>query len=185
MNNKRKRILLSLSGMFLATVMLGTGTYAWFKWRSTAEQNVNVNLTASSTITFIGGTDIVGELEPVLNKEDGTLKKIEITSDTPGNRFSLYMKINSLPDELKNSTFLWAIYKGDEYIDGDSFENYNNNDNIVLLNDVQISSESKDEYNIYYWIDGSVVNNNNMMNKTVNLSLYATGESGAINEIEE
>ncbi len=184
MNNKRKRILLSLIGMFLFVVMFGTGTYAWFKWRSTAEQNVNVNLTASSTITFIGGPDIIGELEPVLNKEEGVLKQIKITSDIPGNRFSLYMKINSLPDELKNSTFLWAIYKGNEYIDGDNFENYNNDDNIVLLSDVQISSDSTDVYNIYYWIDGSVVNNSNMMNKTVKLSLYATGESGVINEIE-
>ena len=183
MNDNKKKIILSLIGVFLLVVIVGTGTYAWFKWRSTAEENVNVNLTASSIITFIGGTDIVGELEPVLNKEDGVMKQIKITSDVPGNSFNLYMKINSLPDELKDSTFLWAIYKGNTYIGGDSFINYNTGDDITLLNNVEISSDSTDIYKIYYWIDGSVVNNSNMMNKTVKLSLYATGNSGTVNEI--
>lgn len=183
--NNNKKIIILLSSIFLLVVIAIAGTYAWFKWRSTAEQNVNVNLTASSVITFIGGHDIIGELKPVLSKEKGTIKRIKVTSDMPGNRFNLYMKINELPEELKDSTFLWAIYKGSTYIDGDNFENYNNDDNIILLNNVQIPSDSTDVYNIYYWIDGSVINNNEMMNKTVKLSLYATGESGAINEIEE
>lgn len=181
---KKKKIITILSLSVLPLLVVSAGTYAWYIWQTNNTQNISISLTASSTITFNGGTDIVGQLEPVLDKEDGIVKTISITSDASGNSFNLNMKINSLPSELKSTSFLWAIYKGNELIDSDNFSTYNNNDNIVLLNNREISSSSTDTYTIYFWINGNVSNNANMMNKTVSLSLYATGETGSVNEIQ-
>lgn len=181
---KNKRII-TLLLLVLPLIVVSAGTYAWYVWQTNDNQNVSVSLTASSSITFNGGTDLVGELEPVLYKEDGIIKTISITSDTSGNNFNLYMKINSLPDELKSTSLLWAVYNDDEFINGDNFSTYNNNDNIVLLSDREISSNSTDTYTIYFWIDGNVLNNNNMMNETISLSLYATGEISSVNEIQD
>ena len=183
MNNKKK-IIISLTSIFLLVVIASVGTYAWFKWRTTLEQTVNVNLTASSVITFIGGPDITGYLDPAYNYFDGTKKDVKITSELPGSTFNLYMKINELPDELKESFFLWAIYKGDEYIDGDNFENYNVNDNIPLLLNREITTNKYDEYTLYLWLDATVDYDSTIANKRVELSLYATGESGTVNELD-
>ena len=183
MNDNKKKIIVSLVGLFLFIAVVGTGTYAWFKWRTTLEQNVNVNLTASSVITFIGGPDITGYLDPAYNYFDGTRKDVKITSELPGSKFNLYMKINKLPDELKESWFLWAIYKGDEYIDGGNFENSNVGDNVVLLLNRDIPVDTFDTYSLYLWLDAEVDYDSSIANKTVDLSLYATGDSGSINEL--
>lgn len=182
--NVKKSILLSLGFVMILFLIIGTGTYAWFKWSSTASENVNVQLTADTVITFNGGTAITGNFMPVLNKEDGIIKTISITSATAGNTFSLYMNIDLLPEEFKSTSVLWAIYKDNVYINGDTFENYETGDtDIVLFEDAVVPSSSTDVYTIYYWIDGSVINSADMMNKKVKLTLYATGSNGAINEL--
>ena len=98
---KKKKIITILSLSVLPLLVVAAGTYAWYIWQTNNTQNISISLTASSTITFNGGTDIVGQLEPVLDKEDGIVKTISITSDASGNSFNLNMKINSLPSELK------------------------------------------------------------------------------------
>lgn len=182
MDNKKK-IIISLTSLFLLVVIASVGTYAWFKWRTTLEQTVNVNLTATSVITFIGGPDINGYLDPAYNYFDGTRKDVKITSELPGSTFNLYFKINELPDELKETWFLWAIYKGDEYIDGDNFSTYNVNDNIPLLLNRTIPVDEYDTYSLYLWLDGEVDYDSSIANKRVSLSLYATGDNGSVNEL--
>ena len=179
-----KKIILSIFGVLITISLIGTGTYAWFKWRTSLEQTVNVNLTATSVISFAGGQDITGILDPVYNYKEGISKNIKITSELPGSTFNLYFKINGLPEELKESFFLWAIYKGDEYIDGDNFENYNVNDNIPLLLNRSIPVNTFDTYTLYLWLDATEDIDPSVGNKTVSLSLYATGDSGTVNELD-
>ena len=183
MNNRRKIIITSIS-IFLSAIICITGTYAWFKWRTTTEQTVNINLTATSVITFVGGQDVTGYLVPAYVASNGTSKNIRITSELPGSTFNLYFKIKSLPEELQEDFFLWAIYKGNQYIDGGNFETYNVNDNIPVLLNRSISADSYDTYTLYFWLDAAEDYDSTIANKTVSLSLYATGESGIVNELD-
>ena len=179
----KKRFVLSIIGVFLLIMLVGTATYAWFKWRSTAQENVNVNLTVTSVITFIGGPDINGYLDPAYSYLGGTRKDVKITSELPGSTFNLYMKINKLPDELKEDFFLWAIYKGNEYIEGGNFDNSNAGDNVTLLLDREIPVDTYDTYSLYLWLDAEEDYDSSIANKIVDFSLYATGNNGAVNEV--
>ena len=180
LKNKRYIILL----IVVLILLLGGATYAWYVWNSSSEENINVSLTASSVITFDGGPDISGELEPVLTKEEGIIKEFSITSASFGDRFSLYMDIKSLPNEYKQTYFYWAIYNGNTLIESDDFHSYNTGDtDILLLDNVLISNGSTDTYTIYFWIDASVPNDSNIAGKTVELSIHATGTSGAVLEV--
>lgn len=183
MDNKRK-IIITSTGLFLLVVIAITGTYAWFKWRTTLEQTVNVNLTATSVISFAGGQDITGILDPVYTYTDGISKNVRITSELPGSTFNLYFKINSLPEELQEDFLLWAIYKGNEYITGGNFSTYNVNDNISLLLNRSIPVDSYDTYTVYFWLDAAEDLDPSIGSKGVSLSLYATGESGTVNELD-
>ena len=171
-------------GMFITIILTGTATFAWYKWRTTTEQTVNINLTATSVITFVGGQDIVGILDPVYNYSDGISKTVRITSELPGSTFNLYFKINSLPEELQEDYFLWAIYNGNQYIAGGDFSEYNVDDNIPLLINRSISANSYDTYTLYFWLDAGEDLDSTIANKTVSLSLYATGETGSVNELD-
>ncbi len=183
MDNKRK-IIITSTGLFLLVVIAITGTYTWFKWRTTLEQTVNVNLTATSVISFAGGTDITGYLDPVYDYNNGTKKDIRITSELPGSTFNLYLKVNTLPEELQEDFFLWAIYKGDTYIDGGNFENVSENDNIVLLLNRSIPVDTFDTYSLYLWLDANEDISPSVGGKRVDFDLYATGESGTVNELD-
>ena len=75
-------------------------------------------------------------------------------------------------------------YIGNTLIDSDDFHSYNTGDtDILLLDNVLIPNGSTDTYTMYFWIDASVPNNANMANKIVELSIHATGTSGAIFEV--
>lgn len=57
----------------LLLLMIG-GTYAYYKWSSTENINVNVKIEGGS-VTFNGGSNITGVLIPTATKEGG-IKKI-------------------------------------------------------------------------------------------------------------
>ncbi len=63
-NSNKSKIIISVIGVISLVIIVGASTYAWFKWRTTQEQTVNVNLTATSVITFVGGSHINGYLDP-------------------------------------------------------------------------------------------------------------------------
>ena len=182
MDNKKK-IIISLTSLFLLVVVASVGTYAWFKWRTTAEETVNINLTATSVITFVGGTDITGVLEPARSYREGIKKEVRITSELPGSTFNLYLKINSLPEGLKGSFFIWTVYKGNENVGSGNFANASVGDNVVILLNRSIPANTYDTYTLYLWLDASAeINPNNIGNNVVDFDLYATGDSGSVNE---
>ena len=77
MNNKK----FIIGVVLLLFLMLG-GTYAYYKWSSSDNMNVNVKIDGG-TVTFNGGTNITSTIIPTASKEEGIKKDIitEIVHD--------------------------------------------------------------------------------------------------------
>ena len=184
MNNSNKsKIIISVIGVISLVIIVGASTYAWFKWRTSLEQTVNVNLTATSVITFVGGSHINGYLDPAFEYSGGNKKDIKITSELPGSTFNLYLKVKAIPEELQGEYFLWAIYKGSEYINGGDFSEVNAGDDVTLFENRTIPVDVYDTYSLYLWLDAEEDFTTDIMNKVVDFDLYATGDSGSVNEL--
>ena len=112
----KNKIIIGVSLLLLLVIGI---TYAWFTWNS--EENTNVSVTIEGmNITYEDGEDITGiNLIPVSTKEkgelDGTAIAKEITVSSNMNAYlDLNMNLEILPEGLKDASFKWEIYKGEE-----------------------------------------------------------------------
>ena len=164
--------------------MLSIGTtFAYYIWKSSTNAIVNLNI-CTPTITFAGGSTINGvDMIPVLTKEDGTIKEIEVKKNSTCNRdvtMNLYLELTTFPTELSDSSFKYELYKNSETMamaSGD-FSNREQGNTITLLSN-QILNTSKDTYTLYIYIDGNVDNPGTMAGKNFLFKLWGSGE-GAI-----
>ena len=120
---------------------------------------------------------------PVLTKEEGTIKDIEVKKNSTCNRdvtMNLYLELTTFPTELAESSFVYELYKNSETmaIASGNFSNKKEGDTITLLSN-QILNTSKDTYTLYIYIDGNVDNPGTMAGKNFLFKLWGSGE-GAI-----
>ena len=191
--NSKKRIYSSIIIVLLLIAVVSSTTFAVYKWRSTTGLNVSINVTDNIIITFNGGTNITGRLIPVANAYEGIVKEMSVKANLPSSdTFNLYLKVNTLPDELKSAQFRWRLtgcdLSGDcitispdvsgnfsttsmsDYIDQTSGD-------MLLLEDQAIPYRSTLKLYLYLWIDGTVDNNVNMGSKSIDFDLYVTGNT--------
>ena len=169
-------------GIIILVLLVG-GTLAYYIWKSTSNALVNLNI-CTPTVTFAGGSTINGvDMIPVLTKEEGTIKDIEVKKNSTCNRdvtMNLYLELTTFPTELSDSSFVYELYKNNEtdpVVKGD-FSNSKEGDTITLLSN-QVLNSSKDTYTIYIYIDGNVDNPSTMAGKNFLFKLWGSGE-GAI-----
>ena len=179
MNKYKLYMIIGISSLVLS---IGT-TFAYYIWKSSTNAIVNLNI-CTPTITFAGGSTINGvDMIPVLTKEDGTIKEIEVKKNSTCNRdvtMNLYLELTTFPTELSDSSFKYELYKNSETmaIASDNFANKKEGDTITLLSN-QILNTSKDTYTLYIYIDGNVDNPGTMAGKNFLFKLWGSGE-GAI-----
>jgi len=168
----------------ISSLVLSIGTtFAYYIWKSSTNAIVNLNI-CTPTITFAGGSTINGvDMIPVLTKEDGTIKEIEVKKNSTCNRdvtMNLYLELTTFPTELAESSFVYELYKNSETmaIASGNFSNKKEGDTITLLSN-QILNTSKDTYTLYIYIDGNVDNPSTMAGKNFLFKLWGSGE-GAI-----
>jgi len=168
----------------ISSLVLSIGTtFAYYIWKSSTNAIVNLNI-CTPTITFAGGSTINGvDMIPVLTKEDGTIKEIEVKKNSTCNRdvtMNLYLELTTFPTELSDSSFKYELYKNSETmaIASGNFANKKEGDTITLLSN-QILNTSKDTYTLYIYIDGNVDNPGTMAGKNFLFKLWGSGE-GAI-----
>lgn len=179
--------------MALLLLMIG-GTYAYYKWSSTENINVNVKIEGGS-VTFNGGSNITGVLIPTATKEGGIKKDITVKADTVGATMNLYMDLTTMPTELKEKSFEYELYYNDTtLVKKGNFAAYNSSSNVngisyatsgtttlTLFTGRDISTTSTDKYTLYLWFNGKdYTNPNTMQNKTLSFDLYATGENATL-----
>ncbi len=178
--NKYK--LYMILGIIVLVLSVGS-SFAYYIWKSTSNALVNLNI-CTPTITFAGGSTINGvDMIPVLTKEDGTIKEIEVKKNSTCNRdvtMNLYLELTTFPTELSDSSFKYELYKNSETmaIASGNFANKKEGDTITLLSN-QILNTSKDTYTLYIYIDGNVDNPGTMAGKNFLFKLWGSGE-GAI-----
>ena len=178
--NKYK--LYMILGIIVLVLSVGS-SFAYYIWKSTSNALVNLNV-CTPTITFAGGSTINGvDMIPVLTKEEGTIKDIEVKKNSTCNRdvtMNLYLELTTFPTELAESSFVYELYKNSETmaIASGNFSNKEEGDTITLLSN-QILNTSKDTYTLYIYIDGNVDNPGTMAGKNFLFKLWGSGE-GAI-----
>ena len=178
--NKYK--LYMILGIIVLVLSVGS-SFAYYIWKSTSNALVSLNV-CTPTITFAGGSTINGvDMIPVLTKEEGTIKDIEVKKNSTCNRdvtMNLYLELTTFPTELSDSSFKYELYKNSSTtsIASGNFANKKEGDTITLLSN-QILNTSKDTYTLYIYIDGNVDNPSTMAGKNFLFKLWGSGE-GAI-----
>ena len=174
--------LYMILGIIVLVLSVGS-SFAYYIWKSTSNALVSLNV-CTPTITFAGGSTINGvDMIPVLTKEEGTIKDIEVKKNSTCNRdvtMNLYLELTTFPTELSDSSFKYELYKNSETmaIASGNFSNKKEGDTITLLSN-QILNTSKDTYTLYIYIDGNVDNPGTMAGKNFLFKLWGSGE-GAI-----
>ena len=178
----KKYKLYIIIGVSILILSVG-GTLAYYIWSSNTNAIVNTEV-CTPTVTFAGGSTINGvDIVPVLTKEEGTIKDIEVKKNSTCNRdvtMNLYLELTTFPTELAESSFVYELYKNSETmaIASGNFSNKKEGDTITLLSN-QILNTSKDTYTLYIYIDGNVDNPGTMAGKNFLFKLWGSGE-GAI-----
>ena len=167
----------------IVLVLSVSSSFAYYVWKSTSNAVVSLNV-CTPTVTFAGGSTINGvDMIPVLTKEEGTIKDLEVKKNSTCNRdvtMNLYLELTTFPTELAESSFVYELYKNSETmaIASGNFANKKEGDTITLLSN-QILNTSKDTYTLYIYIDGNVDNPGTMAGKNFLFKLWGAGE-GAI-----
>ena len=178
----KKYKLYIIIGVSILILSVG-GTLAYYIWSSNTNAIVNTEV-CTPTVTFAGGSTINGvDMIPVLTKEEGTIKDIEVKKNSTCNRdvtMNLYLELTTFPTELAESSFVYELYKNSETmaIASGNFSNKEQGNTITLLSN-QILNTSKDTYTLYIYIDGNVDNPSTMAGKNFLFKLWGSGE-GAI-----
>ena len=167
-------------------VLSVSSSFAYYIWKSSTNAIVNLNI-CTPTITFAGGSTINGvDMIPVLTKEEGTIKDIEVKKNSTCNRdvtMNLYLELTTFPTELSDSSFKYELYKNSETtaIASGNFANKKEGDTVTLLSN-QILNTSKDTYTLYIYIDGNVDNPSTMAGKNFLFKLWGSGEGAVYKE---
>ena len=186
-----KGLIIGIIGLII--VMIG-GTYAYYRWNSTSNVNVSVKI-SGNTVTFVGGSNVTGTLAPVDSKEKGIKKDITVKASKAGSTMSLYMDLTTMPNELKEKSFVYELYYNDStLVKKGNFKAYNASSNasgityassgvttLTLFTDRKVNTTT-DKYTLYLWFNGKdFTNPDTMQNKTLSFNLYATGKNATLN----
>ena len=169
----------------IVLVLSVSSSFAYYVWKSSTNALVSLNV-CTPTITFAGGSTINGtDMIPVLTKEEGTIKDIEVKKNSTCNRdvtMNLYLELTTFPTELADSSFVYELYKNSETmaIASGNFSNKEQGNTITLLSN-QILNTSKDTYTLYIYIDGNVDNPGTMAGKDFLFKLWGAGEGRPCN----
>ena len=186
-----KGLIIGIIGLII--VMIG-GTYAYYRWNSASNINVSVKI-SGNTVTFVGGSNVTGTLTPVDSKEEGIKKDITVKANEAGSTMSLYMDLTTMPNELKEESFVYELYYNDTtLVKKGNFKAYNASSNasgityassgvttLTLFTDRNVNTTT-DKYTLYLWFNGKdFTNPDTMQNKTLSFDLYATGKNATLN----
>ena len=166
----------------IITLVLSIGfSFAYYGWVSSNKARVNFNV-CTPKVTFVGGTTINGSnLIPVLNKENGIIKEVEVKVDRTCDSdvtMNLYMSLETFDMGLSDSSFVYEIYNGTTLLKRGNFAGRSQGDVITLLTDEKVSTDKK-VYTIYVYLDGNMDNPVTTQNQSFQFKLWASGE-GAI-----
>ena len=163
-------------GIFILLISLvsSAGTYAWFTWISPSNTSVTLSIGNLADVTFTSGPDInISNLAPVYNYTDGvsTTFTVRNTNSTDSLLYKVKLEITSIANELKDETFKYTLVKDNKVVKTGNLKDAINGNTLILntssLDKGSTSSPKISTFKLYFWIDGNIENNFNMMNKSL------------------
>ena len=193
---EKKKIILSIVSVLLIIIVVVGATYAYYRWRSSESIDVTVNFNnlGDTTVTFYGGNNITGKITPTADSYEGKVKHMTIETNVLANdTFNLYLKVNTLPNELKVDYFKWQLVScdlssnsscassatvnvGGDFTTSSMSEFIDSVTGDMLLLENEPIPLHLDLY-LYLWIDGNVDNDSSIGNKDIDFDIYAKGTS--------
>ena len=159
-------VLISLVGL--------ASTYAWFTWKSSSNTNVTLSIGNLADVTFTSGPDInITNLAPVYNYTDGvsTTFTVRNVNSTDSLLYKVKLEITSIANELKDESFKYTLVKDNKAVKTGNLKDAVNGNTLILntssLDKGSTSSPKISTFKLYFWIDGNMENNSNMMNKSL------------------
>ena len=163
-------------GIFILLISLvgSAGTYAWFTWISPSNTSVTLSIGNLADVTFTSGPDInITNLAPVYNYTDGvsTTFTVRNTNSTDSLLYKVKLEITSIANELKDESFKYTLVKDNKVVKTGNLKDAVNGNTLILntssLDKGSTSSPKISTFKLYFWIDGNIENNPNMMNKSL------------------
>ena len=163
-------------GIFILLISLvsSAGTYAWFTWKSSSNTNVTLSIGNLADVTFTSGPDInISNLAPVYNYTDGvnTTFTIRNANSTDSLLYKVKLEITSIANELKDESFKYTLVKDNKVVKTGNLKDAVNGNTLILntssLDKGSTSRPKISTFKLYFWIDGNMENNSNMMNKSL------------------
>ena len=163
-------------GIFILLISLvsSAGTYAWFTWISPSNTSVTLSIGNLADVTFTSGPDInISNLAPVYNYTDGvsTTFTVRNANSTDSLLYKVKLEITSIANELKNESFKYTLLKDNKVVKTGNLKDAINGNTLILntssLDKGSTSSPKISTFKLYFWLDGNMENNSNMMNKSL------------------
>ena len=163
-------------GIFILLISLvsSAGTYAWFTWISPSNTSVTLSIGNLADVTFTSGPDInISNLAPVYNYTDGvsTTFTVRNTNSTDSLLYKVKLEITSIANELKDESFKYTLLKDNKVVKTGNLKDAVNGNTLILntssLDKGSTSSPKISTFKLYFWLDGNMENNSNMMNKSL------------------
>ena len=172
--NKYKKFMYIGIFILLISLVSSAGTYAWFTWISPSNTSVTLSIGNLADVTFTSGPDInITNLAPVYNYTDGvsTTFTVRNTNSTDSLLYKVKLEITSIANELKDESFKYTLLKDNKVIKTGNLKDAVNGNPLILntssLDKGSTSSPKTSTFKLYFWIDGNMENNSNMMNKSL------------------
>ena len=163
-------------GIFILLISLvsSAGTYAWFTWISPSNTSVTLSIGNLADVTFTSGPDInITNLAPVYNYTDGvsTTFTVRNANSTDSLLYKVKLEITSIANELKDESFKYTLLKDNKVVKTGNLKDAVNGNTLILntssLDKGSTSSPKISTFKLYFWLDGNMENNSNMMNKSL------------------
>ena len=163
-------------GIFILLISLvsSAGTYAWFTWISPSNTSVTLSIGNLADVTFTSGPDInITNLAPVYNYTDGvsTTFTVRNVNSTDSLLYKVKLEITSIANELKDESFKYTLLKDNKVVKTGNLKDAVSGNTLILntssLDKGSTSSPKISTFKLYFWIDGNMENNSNMMNKSL------------------
>ena len=180
-------------GIFILLISLvsSAGTYAWFTWISPSNTSVTLSIGNLADVTFTSGPDInISNLAPVYNYTDGvsTTFTVRNTNSTDSLLYKVKLEITSIANELKDESFKYTLLKDNKVVKTGNLKDAINGNTLILntssLDKGSTSSPKISTFKLYFWIDGNIENNFNMMNKSLVSKIDVGVETNVITNTE-
>ena len=189
-DSKNKKFM--IFGIIILVIAVVSSTLAYYIWSSGGQIKISTTV-GGAYVYFDGGSAIENAtLRPVADKSKGITKNISMRADATGVTANVYLDLVTLPDNLKDVSFRYAIYNGSTLAKEGNFSStslssststctVNNTTHITLLSNVSVPT-TKRTYTLYIWIDGAnYTNPKSMMNQTFSFKLHADGTGAILN----